>query len=155
MDGSARQTELGDDASLAEADPGPAHRAPFCLDRPHPLVRCLSLSLFSLVAADAATRTLIQALLLRPKAREYLISHPEITLDDFAATYSTSFFVSWPYDPSHVLITTPGTDAGNESISTNPVYEEHMRHLKNWSVGQAFRDRFPEIAKLTDEDADA
>lgn len=90
----------------------------------------------------------------RPKARDYLLAHPEITLDDFAGTYSTSFDVSWPYDPSHVLIATPGAEAEAECMLTNPVFEEHMRHLKNWSVGKAFHDRFPELAKLTEEDSD-
>lgn len=87
----------------------------------------------------------------RPKVREYLIGHPDITLDDFAVAYSSSFSVTWPYDPSHILIHNAGGLGGCNSITTNPVYEEHIRQLKNWTVAEAFRTRFPEIAIIIDE----
>ncbi|OIW28610.1 hypothetical protein CONLIGDRAFT_654811 [Coniochaeta ligniaria NRRL 30616] len=87
-----------------------------------------------------------------PRVREYLVAHPGITLDDFAATYSSSFCVSWPYDPSHILIRTP-TAADTEDITINPVYEEHIRQLKYWTVAKTFRARFPEISELMDQDA--
>lgn len=84
-----------------------------------------------------------------PSARDYLIAHPDITLDHFAAVYSTSFSIRWEYDPSHVLLkaVTPG-----EETMINPVYEEHIRQLSNWDVGLPFRDRYPEIAALIDDD---
>ena len=84
-----------------------------------------------------------------PKVRDYLIEHPEITLDDIAATYASSFFVSWTYDPSHVLIS---VDAESRMVITNPVFEEHIRQLKNWGVGEPFRSRFPELSALVDEE---
>lgn len=86
----------------------------------------------------------------RPNARDYLIVRPEITLDHFAAVYSTSFSIRWPYDPLHVLLkaSVPG-----EEIRINPVYEEHIRQLSNWEAGRAFRDRYPEIGKIIDRDA--
>ncbi|KJR83826.1 uncharacterized protein SPSK_04278 [Sporothrix schenckii 1099-18] len=85
-----------------------------------------------------------------PAVRNYLISHPEITLDHFAAVYSTSFSIRWPYDPTHVLLkaVAPDTD-----VTINPVYEEHIRQLRNWEVGKAFRDRYPDIGNLIDRDA--
>ncbi|EPE07613.1 bzip transcription factor [Ophiostoma piceae UAMH 11346] len=84
-----------------------------------------------------------------PRIRDYLIAHPDITLDHFAAVYSTSFSIQWAYDPSHVLLkaTAPGED-----IMINPVYEEHIRQLSNWEVGALFRDRYPDIAALIDND---
>lgn len=39
-----------------------------------------------------------------------------------------------------------------EERATNPVYEEHIRQLKNWTVGDAFRKHYAEIANLIDED---
>ncbi|TPX16860.1 uncharacterized protein E0L32_003422 [Thyridium curvatum] len=87
-----------------------------------------------------------------PEVRKYLIlEHPEITLDDFAATYSSSFTISWPYEHSHVLLVTKSSPLGEEETTINPVYEEHIRQLKNWNVGKAFREQWPEIAKLIDE----
>lgn len=91
--------------------------------------------------------------MFRPKAREYLIAHPEITLDDFAAPYSSGFNVNWPYEPSSVLLTTPSGRDGATEITINPVYEEHIRHIRHWTVGDAFRHRFPELSRLIDLDA--
>ncbi|CAK7235694.1 hypothetical protein SEUCBS140593_009365 [Sporothrix eucalyptigena] len=85
-----------------------------------------------------------------PNVRNYLIAHPDITLDHFAAVYSTSFSIRWPYDPTHVLLKAV---APGEDITINPVYEEHIRQLSNWEVGKAFRDRYPEIGEIIDRDA--
>jgi hypothetical protein len=87
-----------------------------------------------------------------PNARNYLITHPEITFDDFAMVYSSSFEVSWPYSPSYVI------EAQNESgpdrgINLNPVYEQHLRQLKNWTVGDKFRRKFPELSEIIDQDS--
>ncbi|KAI0127123.1 fungal trichothecene efflux pump-domain-containing protein [Xylariales sp. AK1849] len=87
-----------------------------------------------------------------PRASEYLVEHPEITLDDFASTYSSSFVVKWDYDPAHNFITTSSGDSGLKQVTTNPIYEEHIRQLKKWTVGDAFRNRFPNISVLIDED---
>ncbi|KAG7146093.1 hypothetical protein HYQ46_005117 [Verticillium longisporum] len=87
-----------------------------------------------------------------PRAREYLIAHLDITLDDWAAPYSSSFDVSWTYDPSLVVIACIAPDSGNPELSINPVYDEHLRQLRNWTVGDVFRQQFPEISKLVDED---
>ncbi|CAK7219515.1 hypothetical protein SBRCBS47491_003879 [Sporothrix bragantina] len=85
-----------------------------------------------------------------PTVRNYLIAHPDITLDHFAAVYSTSFSIRWPYDPTHVLLKAVSPE---EDVTINPVYEEHIRQLSNWEVGKAFRDRYPEIAEIIDRDA--
>ena len=87
-----------------------------------------------------------------PNARNYLITHPEITFDDFAMVYSSSFEVSWPYSPSYVI------EAQNESgpdrgINLNPVYGQHLRQLKNWTVGDKFRRKFPELSEIIDQDS--
>jgi hypothetical protein len=77
------------------------------------------------------------------------VAHPEITLDEFAVTYSSSFSVTWPYDPAHILISS-SNGTGDDDVSTNPVYEEHIRQLENWTVAEAFRNRFPQISDLLD-----
>jgi hypothetical protein len=81
-----------------------------------------------------------------------LVAHPEITLDDFAAVYSSSFAVRWQYDPSLVVITTGVNEQGIKQVIANPIYDEHIRQLTNWTIGDAFRKRFPEVGKLIDED---
>ncbi|KPM41135.1 hypothetical protein AK830_g5382 [Neonectria ditissima] len=88
-----------------------------------------------------------------PRARDYLIGHPEITLDDFAAPYSSGFKLNWPYDPASVLLAASVNGNGTAEIAINPVYEEHMRQIRNWTVGEAFRYRFPELSQLIDLDS--
>jgi hypothetical protein len=83
-----------------------------------------------------------------PNVRQYLIDHPDIFFDDFAGAYSTSFRIRWDYDPSHVIITTAAADGGG--ILINPIYEEHIRQLRNWTVGDVFRRKFPELSTLVD-----
>ncbi|KAI9902319.1 hypothetical protein N3K66_001671 [Trichothecium roseum] len=104
-----------------------------------------------------------------PRAREHLIAHPEITLDDFVVAYSTGFSVNWPYDPASALL--PMTAAvevheekekeGEEeeeedramTAIINPVFEEHIRQMRYWTVGDAFHHRFPALARLIDLDS--
>jgi hypothetical protein len=111
------------------------------------------------------------SLLNRPHGRTYLISHPEITFDDFAMVYSSTFDVSWPYNPSHIIETSntcphassissiSSMDGGashscaDHGISLNPVYEQHLRQLKNWTVGDKFRRKFPELSAIIDQDS--
>lgn len=35
-------------------------------------------------------------------------------------------------------------------ILINPIYEEHVRQLKNWTVTGIFRVRFPEMTEIID-----
>jgi hypothetical protein len=86
-----------------------------------------------------------------PNARIYLISHPEITFDHFAMVYSSSFDVSWPYNPSHILLSSSNADGGG--IHLNPVYEQHVRQLRNWTIGEKFRKKFPELSSIIDQDS--
>ncbi|KAF1844969.1 uncharacterized protein K460DRAFT_354832 [Cucurbitaria berberidis CBS 394.84] len=111
-----------------------------------------------------------------PNARVYLINNPSITFDDFASYYSSSFHVSWPYDHSHVFISlsqntipTPEAALNNwfhtneeshsieaiapENTILNPVFEQHLRQLKNWSVSNRFRRQFPELSDIIDRDS--
>ncbi|KAF2643303.1 hypothetical protein P280DRAFT_467356 [Massarina eburnea CBS 473.64] len=83
-----------------------------------------------------------------PKVRLYLIEHPEVKFDDFASVYSTSFNIKWDYAPRNVIITTSDDEKGG--ILINPIYEEHVRQLKNWTVEGVFRRRFPEMTEIVD-----
>ncbi|CAK7197631.1 hypothetical protein SEUCBS139899_000279 [Sporothrix eucalyptigena] len=92
-----------------------------------------------------------------PAARDYLVAHPEISLDQFAIKYGTSLSIRWPYDPSMVVIVTPGLESEHgednniNDYLVNPIFEHHIANLANWDVGGAFRAAFPEMARLIDE----
>lgn len=89
---------------------------------------------------------------IRPRAREYLIIHPEITLDDFVVPYSSSFSLNWPYDPTSVLLPPVTRNDEITEITVNPVFQEHMKQISNWTIGEAFRKRFPDMSRLIDMD---
>lgn len=84
-----------------------------------------------------------------PGMRDHLIAHPEITLDDLAAVYGSSFYIRWQYDPAHVLMT---AEENSKLVVTNPVFEQHILQLKNWVVGRKFRAKFPVLAQMAHED---
>lgn len=111
-----------------------------------------------------------------PSARIYLINNPGITFDYFVSYYSSSFQVSWPYDHSHVFISLsqkkdsrpeaafndwflPPNGAQSdettepENTILNPVFEQHLRQLKNWSVSGSFQRQFPELSALIESDS--
>jgi hypothetical protein len=45
-------------------------------------------------------------------------------------------------------MTTSNEDSGG--ILINPIYEEHLRQLKNWTVHGVFRRKFPEMTEIID-----
>jgi hypothetical protein len=49
------------------------------------------------------------------------------------------------------LETMEASEQGNTVL--NPVFEQHLRQLKNWSVSEGFRCRFPEMSALIDSDS--
>ncbi|CAI6336102.1 unnamed protein product [Periconia digitata] len=82
-----------------------------------------------------------------PRLRIYLIEHGDIKFDEFAAAYSSSFNIEWPYDPDLVIIT---VTKDTENIIINPIYEEHITKLSNWTVEGVFRAKFPAMAAIVD-----
>ena len=87
-----------------------------------------------------------------PQVRKYLVQHPSITLDDFAAIYSTNFNIAWPFDPLHAVVPTDAHDGSSKVVIINPVFEEYARDVRNWTVTEVFRTKFPEMAELIDAD---
>ncbi|KAH7077027.1 hypothetical protein BKA63DRAFT_295128 [Paraphoma chrysanthemicola] len=111
-----------------------------------------------------------------PNARVYLIQNPAISFDDFASSYSSSFDLYWPYEESHVLLSLsqtmslrpeaafddwfpPHRESGarkkssTEDAILNPVFEQHLRRLQNWSISDNFRRTFPALGAIIDNDS--
>jgi hypothetical protein len=76
--------------------------------------------------------------------------HPEITIDKFATTYGPGLQIRWPYDPSLVMITAKRRDTEKEDFITNPIFEQHVLMLENWTIGDVFRQSCPEVAQIID-----
>jgi hypothetical protein len=52
--------------------------------------------------------------------------------------------VSWEYHDEHVLKRTTGPhQSGEEYICISDIFEEHVKNLTNWKVGEALGKRFP------------
>ena len=57
--------------------------------------------------------------------------------------YARCARLNWPYDAMDAVITIDGTDG---EVALNPLFEKHARSLECWSVGESFKERFPELA---------
>lgn len=61
----------------------------------------------------------------------------------------------WDHDDDHVLIKIGGdsqAEGSSQTVVINPIFEQHIRQLKSWTVDEPFRLRFKELAGLIDED---
>ncbi|KAK3707908.1 hypothetical protein LTR37_011760 [Vermiconidia calcicola] len=64
-----------------------------------------------------------------------------VKFEEFFIPFTSKLSVNWPYPHDQVLISNPA-DAANPVIM-NPVFETHLRDLKNWSMGSIFANEFP------------
>ena len=79
-----------------------------------------------------------------PRMRDQMVVHyPNIPFETFFIPYTTTLSLNWPYEPEDTLIGLPD----KEESSINPVFERHLRDLKNWSLGPAFARAFPILAE--------
>ena len=83
-----------------------------------------------------------------PLMRDMIIRDPDkYHLDEFFVPWTNTLSVNWPYDDPYVLIQTPGSSNGLDKpeLTINPVFDQHVRNLDNWTVGPQFKNRFPEL----------
>lgn len=90
-----------------------------------------------------------------PSLREHVIRNQNsYYFPDFTLPYTCQMSVNWNYDDRDCIITQEslvrggGRDAKLSEPIMNPAFERHLRELKNWSVGPALIEKFPEFAPL-------
>jgi hypothetical protein len=90
----------------------------------------------------------------RPRVRDYLVRNQHITFDEYTDAFTLSFNVNWPYDDSLVILelNDPETGLPGGSYQLNPVFEEHIRNMKNWTVDPRYRQHYPELGSAVDAD---
>lgn len=90
--------------------------------------------------------------LTRPRVRDYLVRHQEITFDDYTDSFSLAFDLSWPYDDRQVIAIdeSPGPGAAHHKI--NAVFMEHIRNIGNWTVGPRYWQKYPALREAVEED---
>ena len=59
--------------------------------------------------------------------------------DNFFIPFTSTLSVNWPYEDTFVLLASPDGD----ELMINPVFEQHLRMLDNWTLGEAFDRAFP------------
>lgn len=78
-----------------------------------------------------------------PRMRDKLVQiYPSIHFDDFFIPYTTTLSLNWTYEAPDTLLSKEGT----EELFINPVFERHIRDLKNWTLGPAFAKAHPSLA---------
>ena len=81
-----------------------------------------------------------------PRMRDRMVQvYPQVHFDNFFIPYTTTLSLNWPYEASDCLLKVPGS----EELSINPIFEQHLRDLNNWSLGPAFAKAFPILAETT------
>lgn len=81
-----------------------------------------------------------------PRMRDKMVQvYTKIPFDNFFIPYTTTLSLNWPYEASDCLLSVPGS----EELSINPVFEQHLRDLNNWSLGPAFAKAFPILVETT------
>jgi hypothetical protein len=78
-----------------------------------------------------------------PALRDSLcLNFQKFPFDNFFIPFTTTVSLTWPYAGMSALQMKPG----EEDYVMNPVFEEHLRDLRNWSLGPAFAKAHPALA---------
>ncbi|KAL2265649.1 hypothetical protein VTJ83DRAFT_6749 [Remersonia thermophila] len=80
-----------------------------------------------------------------PAMREKMVAIYEpgaLPFENFFIPFTTTLSVNWPYDDALVLLADPTGD----ELMINPVFEQHLRNLDNWTLGPRFKRAYPELA---------
>ncbi|CAI7645549.1 unnamed protein product [Penicillium pancosmium] len=77
-----------------------------------------------------------------PQMRDAFIESPSrYPYSTFSALYSPNVTVNWPYDPMDAV-----KEVENGMI-LNPIFEKHIRRLKNWKLSSRFEEYLPGLAE--------
>lgn len=78
-----------------------------------------------------------------PRMRDKLVANwQSYPFENWFIPYTTTLSLNWPYEPTDVLLKTSEA----EDLMINPVFERHLRDLKNWSLGPQFAKAHPALA---------
>lgn len=61
--------------------------------------------------------------------------------DHFFIPFTSTLSLNWPYDDTLVLLASPNS----EELVINPVFEQHVGMLENWTLGPAFARAYPAL----------
>jgi hypothetical protein len=79
-----------------------------------------------------------------PQMREKLVAEyvpGGFPFENFFIPFTTTLSLNWPYADHSVLLASPTGD----ELMINPVFEQHLADLRNWTLGEAFERAFPQL----------
>lgn len=80
----------------------------------------------------------------RPRVRDLLIQDPrKYIFQDFSELYAREASLNWPFDAADAVMS---KGESSDEVMMNPLFEKHLQKLESWSVGELFKERFPELA---------
>lgn len=75
------------------------------------------------------------------KLRDKIIANQdEYATDEFRALYSVSMSINWPKQPIDILV------VEGDDLTVSDEFARHCSVLENWSLGEPFTRRYPELA---------
>jgi hypothetical protein len=75
-----------------------------------------------------------------PKLRDRIIRNPHLySTDELIHLYNSCISVNWPYRDLDVLMFVDG------EVRVTPLFKKHIQKLENWTLGEAFIRRYPEL----------
>jgi hypothetical protein len=84
----------------------------------------------------------------RPRVRDILIEKSDkYPFREFSEMYAGDVTVNWRHGAMAAVMLR--SETSNELVM-NPLFVGHARKLENWSVGDAFKKQFPELANFMD-----
>lgn len=77
------------------------------------------------------------------------LNEKEVNFGDFFVPYCATLSLNWPFPDDHVLVPGPSErDEGRRDLIMNPEFEDHLRKLENWSLGNDFKNVFPHLVDM-------
>jgi hypothetical protein len=91
----------------------------------------------ALVVTTQSLHSLFADLNKRPESRDTICRDLKLhdKWEELANTCNDTMSINWPYNPADCLIS-----LSSKEFVVNPVFIQHIRDLKNWTVGQSFFD---------------
>jgi hypothetical protein len=81
----------------------------------------------------------------RPHVRDCLIRNQHITFEQYASAYTLTSDVNWQYGEHLVFLEGVSSETSMSIWTINPVFEQHLKNLNNFSVGPTYKLFLPEV----------
>jgi hypothetical protein len=83
--------------------------------------------------------------ILWPRARDRLVYlYRNYPFENWFVPYTRTISCNWPYEATDCLIHNTASD----ELLINPVFERHVRDLRNWTLGTEFAEAYPALVDV-------